>query len=178
MSRVPRWRFGLVCRPGKSLLEMLVAITVMSVVLGTISLTLTALFRIQRQLARDGEQLTSHARLGKLWRADAHAALSADVKDDCTFTLQGGRSVRYWIDGARLRREVSRADEIEQREAFDLPAETQTAFAEAKVGERGLATLSIRSTGVARGFTPAVRPVSLSAVVNLHGASAAEEDAP
>jgi prepilin-type N-terminal cleavage/methylation domain-containing protein len=165
-------------RRGKSLLELLVVITVMSIVLGTISLTLTALFRIQRQLARDGEQLTSHSRLGKLWRADAHAALSAEVKDDCTFTLQDGRSVRYWVDGARLRREVSREDETEQREAFDLPAESQAAFAEVKIGERGLATLSIRSTRVARGFTPAVRPVSLSAVVNLHGVSAAMEDGP
>lgn len=165
-------------RRGKSLLEMLVVITVMSIVLGTISLTLTALFRIQRQLARDGEQLTSHARLGKLWRADAHAALSAEVNDDCTFTLADGRSVRYWIDGQKLRRDVSRAGEIDQREAFNLPAESQAAFAEAKLGERGLATLSIRSTGVPRAFSPAARPVALSAVVNLHGVSAAEEDAP
>ena len=167
-SRRLRWAND---RRARSLLELMVVLTVMSIVLGAISLTLWSLVRIERQMSRDVAQLTGHARLAKQWRADAHAALRANVKDDCTFALANGRSVRYRIDGQRLRREASHEDTVEHRETFELPTGARASFALSQSAERELAVLSIVGTGELRALVPPVRPLTLAAVVNLQQAT-------
>jgi hypothetical protein len=164
-------------RNGKTLVEMLVVITLMSAVLGTAAMTMTLIFRVERQIRRDIDQQVAVERLGRLWRADAHAAIACDAKDDCTFTLADGRSVRYWLDGRRMRREATRGGKVQHREAFALPGDSRATVAVEHVGNRELATLRIESAAT-HGYGVPVRPLWLTAVVNLHSADNAEEGAP
>jgi type II secretory pathway pseudopilin PulG len=163
-------------RRARSLLELMVVLTVMSIVLSAISLTMWSLVRIERQMSRDVAQLTGHARLAKLWRADAHVALRANLKEDCTFALANGRSVRYWIDGERLRREARQAATVEHRETFELPTGARASFTLSKSAERELAVLSITGTGELRTLAPPVRPLTLAAVVNLQQATSPPDE--
>jgi hypothetical protein len=157
---------------------MLVILSVMSLVLGAIAVTLTALLRIERQAARDVEQSASHARLAALWRADAHASIAWQVKDDCTFQLADGRQARWWIDGASLRREVLQNGANEHRDSFELPAGARAAFRVEQLRARELAALSIHAAEPPHGYQPPARPLALTALVNLHGQPPAPEEQP
>ncbi len=63
-------------RRGKTLIEMLLLISVLTVIMTIVATTLVALFRTDRQVRRDLDQQTALARLGGKFRADAHAAAS------------------------------------------------------------------------------------------------------
>ena len=86
-------------RRGKSLVEMLIVIGVFSVVLGTTSTTLVALFKTDRQVRRDLHQLTTLARLGSRFRTDA----SARFASRSTSGVNLERNAASWRCGAGLR---------------------------------------------------------------------------
>jgi Tfp pilus assembly protein FimT len=167
-----KWRGQLSAPRGKSLVEMLVVISVMSLVLGTIAVTLTALFRVERQVARDIERISSYGRLERAWRADSHAATVCETGDECRFTLPSGATVRYWLDGVRLRRELLQGTAVEHRDSFEMPPGAQVSFSRSTIGNKAVAALAIsRKTA---GAVPPVRPLRLACVVDLHGGKRGE----
>ena len=93
----------MIIRRGKTLIEMLILMTVLSTVLAGVSLVLLGAFKTDRQLRRDLAQQTSLARLASRFRSDAHAATTCRVDNACELSLADGRvDVRVrMLDGHR-----------------------------------------------------------------------------
>jgi type II secretory pathway pseudopilin PulG len=155
-------------RRGKSLIEMLILISLTSVVLGIVSTTLVALFKTDRQVRRDLVQLTTLARLGSRFRTDAHAARSCQIDKTCDLTLADGRLIRYSFEGQRLSREVRRGDAIEHRDAFVLPDTAAVGFDKPATHGGRLVRLSITAQERSdKPYLTAVRPATIDAAVGL-----------
>ncbi|MDX1944336.1 MAG: hypothetical protein SFU86_02940 [Pirellulaceae bacterium] len=120
-------------RAGKSLLEVVIVISLLGLVLGTSATTLVGALRTSRQVRRDLDQAATLARLTALWRADAHAATSATLDPGCELTLPRERVVRYAAEKERLSRTVIAGGKVVHHERFafapgakiawELPAE-------------------------------------------------------
>lgn len=155
-------------RRGKSLIEMLIIISVFSIVLGLTATTLVALFKTDRQVRRDLDQLTSLARLASRLRTDAHAAASCRIDQACVLGLPDGRIVRYAAEGGKLKREVLRGEAVEHRDAFVLPDTALVKFEQpAEFGSR-LVRLTIRAQDDAdKAYLTPVRPTTIDAAIGL-----------
>src|SRR5262245_34178105 len=121
------------CRPtGKSLLEVVVMISLLSVLLGLSATSLASLFRLRYTITRDTEQARSIDRLAMRLRQDVHEAIAASVADDCDLTLSEGKSIRYSIATPRIVREVREgakgAEKIVHRDSFSLPRHSTVTF--------------------------------------------------
>ena len=118
------------CRRGHSLVEMLVAITLLGSLLGTVSVTVSAMFRADQtmrdELAKDRalEQFTAR------FRSDLHQAMSASLDEPGEgdaprreLTLQGRRSDgRLYLGPRDVQRVVRRGETIVHRETYALAA--------------------------------------------------------
>jgi len=155
-------------RSGKTLIEMLILISLTSMVLGTVATTLIALFKTDRQVRRDVEQQTTLARLGSRFRTDAHAARTCQIDKTCELIWPDGRVVRYALEGQRLSREVRNGDAVEHRDAFVLPNTAAVRFEQpADLGGR-LVRLSITAKEHSdKPYLTAVRPTTIDAAIGL-----------
>ena len=165
-------------RRGKTLLEVAVIISLTSVVLSLASVTLVTLFRVERQTTAGLAHERSLARLASQWRADAHLAVAVKTGDGCEMRLNDGRSVFYAFSNPRITREVRLADRVEHRDAFLLAGRAEARFSTTMVGHRETLQLSIAPTeSTENSYLTPVRPVTLSATLNLHEQVASKEDA-
>ncbi len=155
-------------RRGKSLIEMLMLISVLSVIFSIVATTLVALFRTDRQIRRDLEQQTSLARLQGKFRADAHAALSCQTGEACELTLADGRVIHYLAAPRKIVREVRRAGAVEHRDAFLLPAEVAVRW-ELPADDGGrLVRVAIDAPPDAdRSYLTPIRPTVIEAAIGL-----------
>jgi hypothetical protein len=165
-------------RRGKSLVETLVVIAAMSTALAVSTMTLATLFRTERQLRLDREQQLACSKLAELWRADAHSAVDWRAAADCQFTIADGREIHYYVKGERLWREVRRGTATLHRDSFPLSAQASAAFAAEQRESRVFAVLSVKATSADRRPGAPLRNITISAVVNLHGAPAVEAPQP
>ncbi len=155
-------------RRGKSLIEMLIIISILSVVLSTTAATLIALFKTDRQIRRDTAHLTTLARLSSRFRTDAHAAQSCVVDQACALTRADGRVVRYAQEGHKLHRQVLRGEAVEHRDAFVLPDTAIVKFEQPPEHQSQLVRLTIRAKQDAdKPFLTPVRPTTIEAAVGL-----------
>jgi len=155
-------------RPGKTLVEMLILISLTSVILGTAATTLIALFKTDRQVRRDLEQQTTLARLGSRFRTDAHAAKSCQIGETCDLTWPDGHVVRYALEGRRLSREVRRNGAVEHRDAFLLADTAEVRFEQPATHSGRLVRLSITAKQHSdKPYLTAVRPATIDAAVGL-----------
>jgi type II secretory pathway pseudopilin PulG len=163
-------------RRGKTLIEMLILMTVLSVVLASVSLVLLGAFKTDRQLRRDLAQQTSLARLASRFRSDVHAAATCQVGDSCELSLTDGRVVRYGFAGQRISREVRRGQTLEHQDAFILPDTAAVRFEqpEAFGGRLVRATISAKADADKAHLTP-VRPAAIEAAL---GIAAGRKEAP
>jgi hypothetical protein len=163
-------------RRGKTLIEVMVLITLTTVVMASSATTLIALFRVERQLAQDGETRQGLSRLASRVRADAHAAIGCQAGDECTLTLPGGEALRYAVRDGRLWRERLVGDEVQHRDSFPLAAGSTARFEVEPLGKKQALRLSIAP---ARQEQPAIKPqpqpTVITAVIDLHGTRAQEE---
>ena len=119
------------CRRGHSLVEMLVAITLLGSLLGTVSVTVSAMFRADQtmrdELAKDQalEQFTAR------FRSDVHQAVSASLGEpgegdaparELTLQGSGDQTVRYTLGPRDVQRVVRRGETILHRETYALTA--------------------------------------------------------
>jgi type II secretory pathway component PulJ len=164
-------------RSGKTLIEMLILISLTSVILGIVATTLIALFKTDRQVRRDLEQQTTLARLGSRFRTDAHAAKSCQIDKTCDLALPDGRVIRYSLEGQRLSREVRRNGTVEHRDAFVLADTAAVRFEQPATQGGRLVRLSIAAKEFSdKPYLTAVRPATIDAAVGL--AIAKQESTP
>jgi hypothetical protein len=169
----------LVHRAGKSLIEMLMLISTLSVILATVATMLIALMKTDRQVRRDLEQQTTLARLAEKFRTDAHAATRCQVGPVCELTLTDGRLVRYEARPGQIDREVRRGDAVEHRDGYLLPNTAAVAFEQpAETGGR-LVQLRISALPGSDGpYRTPIRPTLIEAALGLAHRPLQPEDKP
>ena len=118
-------------RRGYNLVEMLVAISISSVLASASLGLIGALVRADHSGRRHLEETQSLARLARQFRADVAQAVEAKLADDSRrleLRVSGGASVEYAAEPGRVLRE-ERLGEERRREQFALPEATQLRFA-------------------------------------------------
>jgi type II secretory pathway component PulJ len=166
-------------RSGKSLIEMLMLMSILSVILATTSATLIALMKTDRQLRRDLDQQTALARLAEKFRFDAHAATTCQVDTACQFAQSDGRTVRYEAAGGRVVREIRRGDAVEHRDSFVLPEQAVVTFSQPSDLSGRLVQLQIATVGDAdTKYRAAVRPALVEAALGVSTIPRDEEASP
>jgi type II secretory pathway pseudopilin PulG len=133
-------------RSAKTLLEVVVILSIMTVVIGACATSLSTLFRLRHQFQRDREQIAAIARVGTLLRTDAHQAVSASVDNGCSLTLADGRTIRYEFSSPRIVRHVERDGQTLHRDSFLLSKTTNATFEREGDSPTSLIRLSIRPT--------------------------------
>jgi len=154
-------------RAAKSLLEVLVVISILSVVFGTSTTMLAALLRVERQFRRDTEQTTSLGRLAAHFRSDVHQAKSCQVAAGCKFTMPDGREIHYAAAEREVTREVHRGGALEHRDGFVLPPGAAIRFESIEQSGAALVRLSIRPEGEPVSGSPAVLTTTIDAAIGL-----------
>jgi hypothetical protein len=135
-------------RCGKSLIEALVIISMMSVITGLAATSLASLFKLRYVMVRDAEQAASLDRLAMRLRLDAHEAFSAAAENGYLLKFAEGRSIQYsfaqYSSGVvRIVREVRRDEKLIHRDTFSLPRHTLATFDDEAIS-RGLLRLIIK----------------------------------
>lgn len=155
---------------GKSLLEALVMISILSLVVALSATSLATLFRIRQQMSRDSEQAAAISRLATRLRLDAHEADRASLDDGCVFALADGRTIHYSYATSNIVRQVRRDDTVLHRDRFLLPKSATAAFERDSDLPADLIRLTIRPIEVRTRRTEMPRTVTIEAAVGLHRA--------
>src|SRR5262245_32588554 len=86
-------------RRGVSLIEMIVVISISSVIIGVCSTTMHLLLRSEREQSREVRTTVAISRLSQVFREDVHAAQKCQVvaegKPHMELTAPGGRRILY-----------------------------------------------------------------------------------
>jgi hypothetical protein len=131
-------------RSAKTLLEVVLILSIMTVVIGACVTSLSTLFRLRHQFQRDREQIAAIARVGTLLRTDAHQAVSASVDHGCSLALSDGRTIHYEFSSPRIVRRVERDGQTLHRDSFLLTKTASVAFESDGESPISLIRLAIR----------------------------------
>ena len=154
---------------GKSLIEMLVMISILSIVLGLSATSLATLFRLRHTITRDTEQARSIERLAMRLRTDAHEAVSASIAEDCNLTLPDGRTIRYSFTAPRIVREVHDGEKTVHHDSFSLPRHTKVTFEVEQPGTGSLLRIVIEPEKTQLPPRELPRAARIEAAVGIHG---------
>jgi hypothetical protein len=167
---------------GKSLIEMLVMISILSIIMGLSATTLASLFRLRHTITRDTEQGRSIDRLATRLRADAHEAVSAVVADDCILKLTDGRSIRYSFTSPRIVREVREQkqdrEEVVHRDSFSIPRRSGVTFQSEQSGTGSLVRIVIEPENTRLPPRELPRTARIEAAVGIRGPLATDGGQP
>ena len=152
-------------RRGWTLVEMLVVVSIMSLLLATVAVMIQTIMRQQRVFGQGVTQQRTLAMLARQIRHDIHAAVRVETTpaqqmgdktkqqadaDNAKQTQAircswpDGRSVSYQLHGGRLLRVVSQPGEKRaKRKPFTLPRGAHVRLVESEGGARPLATIEI-----------------------------------
>jgi len=155
-------------RRGKSLVELLVVISILSIVIGMSTTSLATLYRLHRRYARDTEQAITLDRLAARLRTDAHEAVIVAVDEDCTFGLADGRSIRYAFTAPRIIRQVKRDALVLHHDTFLMPRDAVVQFEKEGTPDRTLIRLSIRPGEFKMPARELPRSATIEAAAGLH----------
>jgi len=113
-------------RWGTSLTEVMVAVSVGSVVLAAATATLSAFLRAERSGRDHLRQTLDVGRLSQQFRSDVAAATAASMPADAKtpelrLDLAGGRQVVYRADGPLLRRDATGGEKAAHHETYRFP---------------------------------------------------------
>jgi prepilin-type N-terminal cleavage/methylation domain-containing protein len=166
-------------RRGKTLLEVAIVVAIMSVALMLSATTLVALFRLERQVRTSDAHRQAVARLASRLRADAHAAVAASASAGWELSLADGRTIQYTFTAPEITRQVRRGEEVLHRDAFVLAPQAEATFSVRADPAGEFVELTIRPLAPQqRRHQASIRPIALSAAVNLHGGAHAKEAGP
>ena len=121
-------------RRGVSLVELLIVISIATVVVGMCVTTIHLLLRTQRDESRGVRTTVTLSRLAETFRDDVHATSQSEIGDDETgrrllLEDEAGRRIVYRADEHQLRRiETLRGAEV-HRDTFYFPLESKIDFA-------------------------------------------------
>ena len=116
-------------RGATTLIEMLVVISLASVVMATVGVMIDGVWKAQNALGNQRVGLDNIARLADQFRADVHIAEEVEVEIPTEARLQtlvvvlpGEKRVEYQFDQMGVTRVVHTSDQITQRETYTLPS--------------------------------------------------------
>jgi type II secretory pathway component PulJ len=135
-------------RRGYLLIEMLVAVTAASLVLGLSVGALALLFRLERTGREHVHHAASLGRLAEQFRNDVHAAIPQALdktpgKDGWRFAIAPDRAVRYSITPESVEREETAAGKTVGRESYAIPSNTTARFDAASDGNTKIVRLIV-----------------------------------
>lgn len=157
-------------RAAFSLIEMAVAVSILSVILALSATTIISLFRLERRFAADVSQLLQTDRLAAQWRLDVHRATAADMNAACELRLPTGETVHYAYESPAVTRELRQGGEFKHRDAYVVGKHAKVTFSSAPETEQRLLVLRIApSEDVPPTRVPTVRLLRIEAAMNLHG---------
>lgn len=159
-------------RRGKSLVELMVVISILSIVTGMSATILATLYRLHRRYARDMEQAVTLDRLATRLRADAHDAVVAAVDEDCTLGLADGRSIQYAFTAPRIIRQVKRDASVLHHDTFLMPRDAIVQFEKEGTPDRTLVRLLVRPGEFKLPARELPRGATIEAAVGLRAALA------
>jgi len=157
-------------RRGYALIELLVLITIVAVMLGLCAGMLHLLMRLDRVGRSAADEAADMARLGRDFRADAHASPAAGpagrTPDGITLAVAEGRSVEYRARPTDILRTVREGDKVRHREQYRRPARSAVRFEVARDGPAAIASLTISREPGGKDGSPA-RDVRIDAALGL-----------
>lgn len=125
--------------PGISLVEVVVAMGIATVLMGISMTTMNTVMRTERETSKATWLGSSFYRFSRLIRSDIHAADSLDFLDDdtrnspeLTIKRSGNEVVKYRIEGNRIFRIVTRKDQQVHQDVFYLPEGSHAYFFQRK----------------------------------------------
>lgn len=158
---------------GKSLLEVVVMISLLSILLGLSATSLASLFRLRYTITRDTEHARSIDRLAMRLRQDAHEAVSASVAEACDLTFSEGKSIRYSFTTPRIVREVREekegAEKIVHRDSFSVPRHSVVTFQNEQMESGALLRVVIAPENTRLPPRELPRSARIEAAVGIHG---------
>lgn len=117
-------------RSGKTIIEVLVVISVFAALMTPIGRLLHTMMRSEREGVQALTASVSGSRLAREFRSDVHAARDVETAADengpgeLRLIHDDGTAVTYRAGDRRMQRIVARGDEVLSRESFRLPAGT------------------------------------------------------
>lgn len=145
-------------RRGYSLAECLIVITLIGTTMGTVALTLHLLYRADRRVHATVAHERSLDRFVAQLRSDTHQAVSATIKQppsdnepatELQLDLPGGQTIQYSVQARNIERVVHRADTVQHRETYPLPA-SSTGWQLRKDGTSPIVSLVLELEGKGR----------------------------
>ncbi len=116
-------------RTAYSLIEMLVVMSLLSVVLGAIGLIMNTAYRTNQHMQKAIEYREQLDRFATRFRSDVHQAASVAMNDKdgnaaradrLTLTLSNGQTIEYRLGPDRVERFVRRGTKIEHYDTFQI----------------------------------------------------------
>jgi Tfp pilus assembly protein FimT len=155
-------------RYGKSLIEALIIISLMSIIIGLAATSLASLFRLRYVMVRDAEQAASLDRLAMRLRLDAHEAISAAAENGYLLKSADGRTIQYSFAAPRIVREVRRDDKLIHRDSFPLQRYALATFDDDSLS-RGLLRVMIEPEQTKLPPRELPRTAKIEAALSIHG---------
>jgi len=138
MSRLPT------SRRGYTLIELMLVITLASMVLGSVGVLMQSVWRANRGMQGHRDMVRSIQRLSTQFRDDVHIAASVEAAGEkLTIAMPNDRVATYHFENQAVERTVESAGQMARHESFPLPPHATVAFAADPQGERGLASLQL-----------------------------------
>jgi prepilin-type N-terminal cleavage/methylation domain-containing protein len=136
-------------RRGYSLIELVVVMTIATVIVGLAAAMLHLLLRTERNGRQQMHRSAALARLADQFRTDVHAAARQPVPDDAnpscwTFEMEAGRNVQYRAQAGQIERVETLGGQIERRESYALPPDATVLIATPVNSKLAVATLIVR----------------------------------
>jgi prepilin-type N-terminal cleavage/methylation domain-containing protein len=167
-------------RPAFSLIEVAIAISILSVVLALSMTTIVALFRVERQFADDARHERAIGRLASQFRDDAHLATAAELDSGCKLAHPGEREVEYTFADSGITRVVNQGGKTVHRDSFLLGRGALVSFGfAADVPDRRLLQLQIGpASDLQSPRASSIRPLTIEAAIQIRGRQVSEERQP
>ncbi len=115
---------------GVTLIEMMVVVSVLSVLIGLCAVTIQLLMKVGADAHSRREAASALGRLAEQFRADAHAAESAEIRPPSGLRLMANRGtvIEYAARDGRVTRTQTGAGPTPRHETFDLGPDGTLAF--------------------------------------------------
>jgi Prokaryotic N-terminal methylation motif len=163
-------------RAGKTLLELLIVVSIIAVVMATGMRLMHVLFRAERTGTRKAAETVTLAQLGREFRRDVRMAASADLVPSrpgggatLQLRLPGDLQIIYAPEAGRVVRRVIRARKPESQQIFRLPGRSilfELALDQADTDQAAVTLVCQTGPAVSEASTPGRLPVRIVAVVS------------
>ena len=173
---------GFHIRRGTSLVEMVTAMSIASVMLLVAFRVLHTVLKAERTTSRAIWSSHSVNRLSRVFRSDVHAAGTIEISspaddqpESLTLMMRDGGTIRYEVEQRGISRVAVQADKSEQRDRFRFPESTTCRFERRSAPDRVRLLLAVprnpiellksSDSNAARSATPSDRLVPIEAIM-------------